>query len=184
MGPGMPEGILPSIDRNAAIEAKENQPPPTAKPPALRRAARLVDPSISLGQIVEVTAEADLPPLPDGAETTPCDRLHALIQANRSPNGQRALFAAIDALRPELKYEDYIAGLQTALSLQRERLEGALEDPTVIQARRHVREKLEAEYIALPNEEEMSAIVTDALLQAIKERVGSRWRVEAMGRIR
>ena len=174
------EGVLRPIDNTTHLESKENRQPPRDQAPTLKRASKLVDPSISLGQIVECVAEPDLPALPTEAQTNPCDQLHALIQADRSPHGQRTLFAAIDALRPELKYEDIIAGLQTALSLQRETLEDALENPSMVQGRRHVREKLEAEYHALPDEEVLNGIVMDALIQGIKERLGSRWRVEAM----
>lgn len=175
-----PEGVLRPINNTIQLELKENQQLPRDKALTLIRAAKLVDPSTSLGQIVECAAEPDLPALPEEAQTNPCDQLHALIQAGRSPHGQRTLFAAIDALRPELKYEDIIAGLQTALSLQRETLEDALENPSMIQGRCHVREKLEAEYHALPDEEVLNGIVMDALIQGIKERLGSRWRVEAM----
>ena len=103
-----------------------------------------------------------------------------MIRANRYPPGQRTLFAAIDALRPELSHKDAIIGLNMALRLLHGALENALDDPTVIQQHQHVRDKLMAEYLGLPESEQVDGTSIDALIERIKSRVGSRWRVEAM----
>lgn len=175
-----PEDDLPTTLNITEIEPNETQRPPRAKVPPLRRFTNPVNPSVSLGKIVELASEADYDCPPDQATTPPSERLLTLIQADRSPPGQRTLFAAIDALRPQLSYEDSITGLQTALSLLRETLEDALENPSVIQGRRHVRDKLETEFFALPDEAVLNGIIMDALIMGIKERIGSRWRIEAM----
>jgi hypothetical protein len=67
-----------------------------------------------------------------------------------------------------------------ALKLLHQALENALDDPTVIQQYPHVRMKLMAEYLALPTNEQIGGISMDALIEEIKSRVASRWRVEAM----
>lgn len=175
-----PETNLSTIANMTGMEPNETQRPPRVKVPLLRRFSNPVNPSVSLGKIVELAAEEDHDSPPEQAAVPPSERLLTLIQADRSPPGQRTLFAAIDALRPELSYQDSITGLQTALNLLRETLEDALENPSVIQGRRHVRDKLEAEYFALPDEKVLNGIIMDALIHGIKERISSRWRIEAM----
>jgi hypothetical protein len=138
-----------------------------------------IDRSASLEEVIALTSANHIPP-PTSAPTAPNDRLQALIRANRYPPGQRVIFAAIDALSPELKRRDAILGLKMALRLLYGALENALDDPTVIQQHSHVRMKLMAEYLALPTSEQVDGIGMDVLIEGIKSRVASRWRVEAM----
>lgn len=139
-----------------------------------------VDPSASLEEVIALATAADQSVVITPTPPTPYDRLHTLIEADRFPPGQRAMFAAIDALKPELSPEDAVTGLEFALKLLHETLETALEEPSTIQQHQHVRAKLLAEYLALPDQVQVADIVMDALIQGIKDRVGSRWRVEAM----
>lgn len=111
---------------------------------------------------------------------SPSARLHALIRADRYPPGERAHFAAIDALSPELGHHDAVIGLKMALKLLQNALERALDDPTVIQQHQHVRNKLMTEYLGLPVKEQVEGVSMSMLLEGVKGRVASRWRVEAM----
>jgi hypothetical protein len=138
-----------------------------------------IDSCASLEEVIALTSAKHAPSL-TSAPTTPNDRLQALIRANRYPPGQRVIFAAIDALSPELNRKDAILGLKMALRLLHGALENALDDPTVIQQHPHVRMKLMAEYLALPTSEQVDGISMDVLIEGIKSRVVSRWRVEAM----
>lgn len=137
------------------------------------------DPSASLEEGITLASANHNPP-PTAAPTTPNHRLQALIRANRYPPGQKIIFAAIDALSPKLNRRDAILGLKMALKLLHGALENALDDPTVIQQHPHVRMKLMAEYLALPTNEQIDGISMDALIEGIRGRVASRWRVEAM----
>lgn len=138
-----------------------------------------VDPCASLEEVIAL-ASADHAPFPTPSPTTPKDRLQALIQANRYPPGQRMLFEAIDASSPELKHKEAAMGLMNALRLLHGALKTALDAPMVIQQHQHVRNKFMAEYLLLPESEQVDGISIDALIEGIKSRVGSRWRVEAM----
>lgn len=104
----------------------------------------------SLEEVIALASE-DRVISPTIMPITPCDRLQALVQANRHPPGQRALFAAFDALQPELNHEDAVTGLNLALKLLHGTLEAALDNPSIVQWHYHVREKLTAEYLGLPN---------------------------------
>jgi len=166
---------------NANTTEMESKKEPSANEPIPEPQSKKdsVDPCASLKEVIAL-ASADHILYPTPAFTTPSDRLQALIQASRYPPGQRTLFAAIDALRPELNYRDAILGLKMALRLLHGALENALDDPTVIQQHQHVRNKLMAEYLGLPESEQVDGISIDALIEGIKSRVGIRWRVEAM----
>ena len=59
-------------------------------------------------------------------------------------------------------------------------LEHALDDPTVTQQHQHVGNKLMLEYIGPSESEQVDGISINALVDGIKARVASRWRVEAM----
>ncbi|GAB7333227.1 hypothetical protein MBLNU13_g04879t1 [Cladosporium sp. NU13] len=137
------------------------------------------DPCAGLEQVIAL-ASAENVPSPILAPNTPSDPLQTLIQANRYPPGQRTLFAAIDALSPELNRRDAVMGLNRALRLLQGALEHALDDPTVIQQHQHVRNKLMLEYMGLSESEQVEGKSIDALIEEIKGRIASRWRVEAM----
>jgi hypothetical protein len=138
-----------------------------------------VDPSASLEEVIAL-ATADPSPPRSTTPATPYERLYAIIQADRHPPGQRALFAAIDVLRPGLSHEDAATGFDVALKLLHETLENAIEDPAPIQQHRHVREKLKADYLRLREEVPVDGRDMDALIHGIKDKLGGRWRVEAM----
>ena len=137
------------------------------------------DPCASLEQIIALASVDHIPSMPL-IPGSPSARLHALIRADRYPPGQRAHFAAVDALRPEPGHHDAVIGLKMALKLLQSALERALDDPTVIQQHQHVRNKLMAEYLALPIRMQVENVSINALVEDIKGRVGSRWSVEAM----
>jgi hypothetical protein len=142
-----------------------------------------VDPSARLEEVLTSASAGQSPlhaPVPPLPPTNFNRRLQALIRSNRYPPGQRVMLAAIDALRPELDYQDAVAGLNLALALLHETLENAVEAPTTIQQDLHVRRKLMTEYHGLPGKEQVDGVNMDALIEKIKDRVGSRWRVEAM----
>jgi hypothetical protein len=164
----------------SAMEIEYKEGPSLREPlhdPELR--TNIVDPIASLKEVVALASMDQASP-PTSSSTSPSGRLQAVIRANRYPPGQKARFAAIDALRPELKHEDAVIGLKMSLHLLHGTLERALDDPTVIQQHQHVRNKLMTEYLGLPQGERIHGLSTDALIEGIKNRVGSRWRVEAM----
>ena len=99
---------------------------------------------------------------------SPSARLHALIRADRYPPGERAHFAAIDALSHELGHHDAVIGLKMALELLQNTLERALDDPTAIQQHQHVRNKLMAEYLGLPHNVHVEGVSISALVEGIK----------------
>lgn len=138
-----------------------------------------VAPSASLEKVIALASVDQIPSMPL-IPGSPSARLHALIRADGYPPGQRAHFAAIDALRSELGHHDAVIGLKMAIKLLQNALERALDDPTVIQQHQHVRNKLMSEYLELPIKVQVEGVCINALLEGIKSRVGSRWRVEAM----
>lgn len=138
-----------------------------------------IDPCASLEQVIALASVEHIPSMPL-IPGSPSARLHALIRADRYPPGQRLRFAAIDALQPELCHQDAVIGLKMAIKLLQNALERALDDPTIIQRNQHVRNKLVAEYLGLPLKVQVEGLSISALVEGIKGRVGSRWRVEAM----
>jgi hypothetical protein len=142
-----------------------------------------VDSSASLEEVIAL-ATADPEPPRSTAPATLYERLYAIIQADRHPLGQRALFAAIDVLRPGLSLEDAATGFDVALKLLHETLENAIEDPAPIQQHRHFREKFKADYLRLREEVQVEGRDMDVLIQGIKDKLGSRWRIEAMAQQR
>jgi hypothetical protein len=141
------------------------------------------DPSASLEEVIAL-ASADPEPPRSITPATPYERLYAIIQADRHPPGQRALFTAIDVLHPGLSLEDAATGFDVAFKLLHETLENAIEDPAPIQQHRHVREKLKADYLRLRKELQSEGRDMNALIQGIKDKIGSRWRIEAMAQQR
>ena len=167
----------PTVSETEVETRKESSVSKSIPEPQLKKVS--VDSFASLEEVITQASASHVHP-PTPAPTTPNNRLQALIRANRYPPGQRTLFAAIDALSPELSHRDAINGLKMALRLLHGALENALDDPTVIQQHQHVRDKLMTEYLGLPESEQVDGTSIDALIERIKTRVGSRWRVEAM----
>ncbi|KAM0713817.1 hypothetical protein Q7P37_010779 [Cladosporium fusiforme] len=140
--------------------------------------------------LLEGPSKPDDPNEPNNLTTTnstnsapsPIAALTDLIVSDRHPPGQRAMFAAIDATKPDLSIQDSIAALRTAHETLRGILRLALDFPSEIQGRKDVRAKLQAEYDELPAPEMMDDAIKDCLFSAIKEMVGHRWRVEAMAK--
>lgn len=75
-----------------------------------------VDPSASLEQVIALASVDQIPSM-SLIPGSPSAHLHALIRADRYPPGQRAHFAAIDALRSELGHYDAVIGLKMAVKL-------------------------------------------------------------------
>lgn len=162
-------------------EAEGGVPIPIVNLPTYREPSNHIDPSASLQTLVDNTIqEVDGHFSPMHHAPSASSRLSTLIQADRHPPGQRAMFAAIDALRPELELDDVMDGAKVALNLLRETLQEALNDPSQIQRKVHVRNKLLREYLALPEEVRLWDIAMDAMVKQMKEWVGQRWAVEAM----
>ena len=162
----------------ADAEATEKLSPSEPIPkPKLSRIS--VDPCASLEEVIALASVDQIPGV-SLISGSPSARLHALIQADRYPLGQGHLFVTIDALLPELDHHDAVIGLKMALKLLQNALERALDDPTVIQQHHHVRDKLMTEYLGLPVKLQVEGVSISVLVEGIKSRVGSRWRVEAM----
>jgi hypothetical protein len=165
---------------SSTVEAESSRPLPPSDPipePQLDR--NPIDPCARLEEIIAPASVDQIPSMPLNPGS-PSDRLHALIRSARYPPGQRVRFAAIDASSPELAHHDAVVGLKMALKLLQNALERALDDPTVIQQHQHVRNKLMTEYLGLPHTVQVENVSICALVEGIKGRVGSRWRVEAM----
>lgn len=186
-----PPGEMPIADLTAVLKDNTNpdfsmkdagsrEDSSSSKPvPEPNLNKHLVDPRTSFEQFIaqaSVDQTPALPPLPE----SPSDRLYALIQADRYPPGEKNQFAAMDTLRSELDHHDAVIGLKMALKLLHNALERALDDPTVIQQYQHVRNKLMAGYLGLPHKVQVEDVSISELADGIKDRVGSRWRVEAM----
>jgi hypothetical protein len=165
--------FYPNVDTKD-MEPEEHDPPSNNT---------TVDPSASLEGVITL-ATADPSPPRSTTPATPYERLYAIIQADRHPPGQRAMFAAIDVLRPGLSLEDAATGFDVALKLLHETLENAIEDPAPIQQHRHVEEKLKADSFRLREEVPVEGRDMDALILGIKDKLGHRWRIEAMAQQR
>lgn len=177
----MPPNVSTTEEAQDSEEEEGGVPIPIVNLPTYREPSNHIDPSASLQIFVDNTIqEADghfsLMHRPPSASS----RLSTLIQADRHPPGQRAMFAVIDALRPELELDDVMDGAIVALNLLRETLQEALNDPSEIQRKVHVRNKLLREYLALPEEVRLWDIAMDAMMKQTNEWVGQRWAVEAM----
>ena len=184
-------GQLPTADKLSSLEDDVNldistaeagtrESPSPIQPiqePQLNR--NPIDPCAGLEQVIALASVEHIPSMPL-IPGSPSARLHALIRADRYPPGQRLRFAAIDTLHPELCHHDAVIGLKMAIKLLQNALERALDDPTIIQQSQHVRNKLVAEYLGLPLKVQVEGLSISALVESIKGRVGSRWRVEAM----
>lgn len=168
-----------NTDFSTADAEPSEQPSPSELIPEPQLNRDTVDPSASLEQVIAL-ASVDQIPTMSLIPGSPSARLHALIRADRYPPGQKIHFAAIDALGPELGHHDAVIGLKMAIKLLQNALERALDDPTVIQQHQHVRNKLTAEYLALPIRMQVEDVSISSLVEGIKGRVGSRWRIEAM----
>ena len=184
-------GQLPTADKLSSLEDDVNldistaeagtrESPSSIQPiPEPQFNRNPIDPCASLEQVIALASVEHIPSMPL-IPGSPSARLHALIRADRYPPGQRLRFAAIDALQPELCHQDAVIGLKMAIKLLQNALERALDDPTIIQRNQHVRNKLVAEYLGLPLKVQVEGLSISALVEGIKGRVGSRWRVEAM----
>ena len=162
-----------------------DEPSPSEPLPSPQLSRNIVDPSTCLEEVITSAFGHKTPsraPAPTHAlpPTGLNIRLQALIRASRFPPGQRAMFAAIDALSSELDHQDAFAGLSLSLLLLQGTLENAVEEPTAIEQHPSVRRKLMAEYAALPEKEHVDGVGMDVLIERIKVRLASRWRVEAM----
>jgi hypothetical protein len=166
-------------DFNTTEAGTREEPSPSEPMPEPQSNKDPVGPGASLEQVTALASADHIPSMPSIAGS-PSDRLYALIQADRYPPGEKIQFAAIDALCPELGRHDAVIGLKLALKLLHDVLERALDDPTVIEQHQHVRNKLMAEYLGLPHKVQVEDASVGALVDGIKGRVGSRWRVEAM----
>lgn len=139
----------------------------------------LFSPSNSLEDLVNNNIQFS-PNISCTPTSTAASQLHALIQAERFPPGQRARFEEIDALRSELSVEDVMTCLQTALGLLRESLAKAVKHPSKITEQAHLRTKLREEYHALPEEVAFGVLSMEAMMARLKEWVGRRWAIKAM----
>lgn len=166
-------------DFSTADAEPTKEPSPSEPMPEPQLKSDLADPCDSFEQAIALASVDQIPSLPL-ISGSPSARLHTLIRADRYPPGERAHFAAIDALGPELGHHDAVIGLKMALKLLQNALERALDDPTVIQQHQHVRNKLMTEYLGLPHKVQVEGGSMDMLLEGVKGRVASRWRVEAM----
>lgn len=117
---------------------------------------------------------------PTSSTPSPIESLKDIIESYRFPPGQKAMFRAIDDLRPELSIDDAIEGLRTAHGILHATLQTALQNPSPIQARHDIRARLQAEYDSMPASYMLDDLIKEGLLTEIKELLGQRWRVEAL----